>query len=81
MASKTGRFPEFGDVLFSLKTFIAAMLALGIALCFDLQNPYWAVGTVYIVSHPLSGASTSKRSCYTKPACPSCPTARARTIS
>ena len=60
MASKTGRFPEFGDVLFSLKTFIAAMLALGIALCFDLQNPYWAVGTVYIVSHPLSGASTSK---------------------
>lgn len=52
--------PELGDVVFSLKTFVAAMLALLIALIFDLQNPYWAVGTVYIVSHPLSGASTSK---------------------
>lgn len=50
----------FADVLFSLKTFTAAMVALFIALCFDLQNPYWAVTTVYIVSTPLSGASTSK---------------------
>jgi uncharacterized membrane protein YccC len=53
-------WPELRDVVFSVKTFIAAMLALFIALYFDLQNPYWAVGTVYIVSHPLSGASTSK---------------------
>ena len=60
MLSKASCLPEFGDVVFSLKTFIAAMLALAVALCFDLQNPYWAVGTVYIVSHPLSGASTSK---------------------
>jgi uncharacterized membrane protein YccC len=52
--------PTIGDVVFSLKTFIAAMLALLIALCFDLTNPYWAVGTVYIVAHPLSGANTSK---------------------
>ncbi|MGO4438401.1 FUSC family protein [Rhizobium sp. RAF56] len=52
--------PALSEVVFSLKTFAAAMLALFIALCFDLQNPYWAVGTVYIVSHPLSGASTSK---------------------
>ncbi|KRB54143.1 fusaric acid resistance protein [Rhizobium sp. Root708] len=52
--------PTVGDVVFSLKTFAAAMLALLIALCFDLTNPYWAVGTVYIVAHPLSGASTSK---------------------
>ncbi|MET0748400.1 MAG: FUSC family protein [Rhizobium sp.] len=58
--NNSGGFPEFGDIVFSLKTFIAAMLALAIALCFDLQNPYWAVGTVYIVAHPLSGASTSK---------------------
>jgi uncharacterized membrane protein YccC len=53
-------WPEVRDVVFSLKTFAAAMLALFVALYFDLQNPYWAVGTVYIVSHPLSGASTSK---------------------
>ncbi|MBB3541099.1 MULTISPECIES: FUSC family protein [unclassified Rhizobium] len=59
-SSKNATDPSLGDVVFSLKTFTAAMLALGIALCFDLQNPYWAVGTVYIVAHPLSGASTSK---------------------
>ncbi|MFK0329675.1 FUSC family protein [Rhizobium sp. NPDC090275] len=52
--------PNIWDVVFSIKTFIAAMLALLIALCFDLTNPYWAVGTVYIVAHPLSGANTSK---------------------
>jgi uncharacterized membrane protein YccC len=52
--------PEFLDVVFSIKTFIAAVLALLVMFAFDLENPYWAVGTVYIVSHPLSGASTSK---------------------
>lgn len=48
------------DWLFSAKAFVAAMLALYIALLLDLTNPYWAVGTVYIVSHPLSGATHSK---------------------
>jgi len=56
----TGYAADLWDVVFSIKTFIAAMLALFVALCFDLTNPYWAVGTVYIVAHPLSGASTSK---------------------
>jgi len=60
MNNTDGSSPTLSEVVFSLKTFAAAMLALFIALCFDLQNPYWAVGTVYIVSHPLSGASTSK---------------------
>lgn len=59
-SSKNTIDPSLGDVVFSIKTFAAAMLSLGIALCFDLTNPYWAVGTVYIVAHPLSGASTSK---------------------
>ncbi|MCO5081111.1 MAG: FUSC family protein [Rhizobiaceae bacterium] len=48
------------DVLFSAKIFAAAMMAYGIAIYFDLSRPYWAVGTVYIVAHPLSGAITSK---------------------
>lgn len=48
------------DVIFSVKTFAAAMLAYWIALRFDLSRPFWAVGTVYIVAHPLSGAITSK---------------------
>lgn len=48
------------DVLFSLKMFGASMLAYWIALRFNLDQPYWAVGSVYLVSNPLSGASTSK---------------------
>jgi uncharacterized membrane protein YccC len=52
--------PDFWDMVFSIKTFAAAVLALFIALCFDLPNPYWAFTTVYIVANPLSGASTSK---------------------
>ncbi|WP_191833320.1 FUSC family protein [Pseudomonas fluorescens] len=49
-----------GDVIFSLKTFTAAMLAYGIALYFGLEQPFWSMGTAYIVAHPLSGATTSK---------------------
>ena len=60
MTKTAATAPGFWDVVFSLKTFAAAMLALWIALTFDLPNPYWAVGAVYIVAHPLSGATTSK---------------------
>jgi len=49
-----------GNVLFSLKTFLAAMLAYYVAIRFDLPRPFWAVATVYIVAHPLSGAISSK---------------------
>ncbi|NPD17723.1 FUSC family protein [Xinfangfangia sp. D13-10-4-6] len=48
------------DVIFSLKTFAAAMLAYLVAISFDLSRPFWAVGTVYIIANPLSGAITSK---------------------
>jgi uncharacterized membrane protein YccC len=48
------------NVVFSLKTFLAAMLAYYIAIRFDLPRPFWAVSTVYIVAHPLSGAISSK---------------------
>ncbi|CDZ64289.1 Hypothetical protein NGAL_HAMBI2566_59790 [Neorhizobium galegae bv. orientalis] len=47
-------------VRFSLKTFLAAMLAYFIAIGFDLPRPFWAVATVYIVAHPLSSAISSK---------------------
>ncbi len=46
--------------LFSIKTFAAGMLALSIAFWLDLPKPYWALATVYIASHPLSGATSSK---------------------
>lgn len=52
--------PKLWDVVFSLKTFAASMLAFWIALVMDLPNPYWSLAAVYIVAHPLSGATTSK---------------------
>lgn len=48
------------DLIFSLKTFAAASLALVIALSMDLSRPYWALATVYIASQPLAGATRSK---------------------
>lgn len=49
-----------GNVVFSLKSFLAAMLAYFVAISFDLNRPSRAVATVYIVAHPLSGAISSK---------------------
>jgi uncharacterized membrane protein YccC len=53
-------FPDWREWLYSVKAFVAAMLALYIALALSLPNPYWSLATVYIVSHPLSGATKSK---------------------
>lgn len=52
--------PSKVDVIFSLKTFASAMLALYIAISLNLQNPMWAMGTVFIVASPLSGMLSSK---------------------
>ncbi|CAO4166083.1 FUSC family protein [Methylorubrum populi] len=52
--------PGWRDWAFSLKTFAAAMLALFLAFWIDLPNPYWALGTVYITSQVLAGATRSK---------------------
>jgi uncharacterized membrane protein YccC len=46
--------------LFSLKCFVAAMLALYISLRIGLERPYWAFLTSYIVAQPLAGAVISK---------------------
>src|ERR1700744_6386662 len=48
------------DLVFACKTFLAAVLALLIALWLDLPLPYWAMATVYITSQPLAGATSSK---------------------
>jgi len=53
-------WPHARQWLFSLKAFAAAMLALYVALSFGLPRPYWAMATVYFVSHPLTGATRSK---------------------
>ncbi|MDP4006760.1 FUSC family protein [Methylobacterium sp. NEAU K] len=52
--------PGWRDWAFSIKTFGAAMLALYVAFWIDLPRPYWALGTVYITSQVLAGATRSK---------------------
>jgi len=47
-------------VIFSLKSFLAGMLALYIALRAGLENPAWSVVTAYIVAQPHAGATVSK---------------------
>lgn len=47
-------------ILFSAKTFIAAMLAYYISLRVGLPRPSWAIITVYIVSQTSAGASLSR---------------------
>ncbi|MBG0808228.1 FUSC family protein [Methylosinus sp. H3A] len=49
-----------GHWLFSIKTFVAAMIALAVSFWLDLPRPYWALASVYIASQPLSGATRSK---------------------
>jgi uncharacterized membrane protein YccC len=46
--------------LFSVKTFVAAMLALYIAFRLNLSQPSWSLTTVYIVSQPLAGMVLAK---------------------
>lgn len=52
--------PSGREWLYSAKTFAASMLALYIALALGMPRPYWAMATVYVVSHPLTGATRSK---------------------
>ncbi|MGY5956437.1 FUSC family protein [Kosakonia sp. BK9b] len=47
-------------LLYSAKSFAAAMLAYYIALSVGLQRPSWAIITVYIVSQTSVGASLSR---------------------
>lgn len=47
-------------LLFSAKSFTAAMLAYYISLRIGLPKPFWAIVTVYIVSQTSAGASLSR---------------------
>jgi uncharacterized membrane protein YccC len=46
--------------IFSINSFAAAMLALYLGFSIGLPRPYWAMSTVYVIAHPLSGAVRSK---------------------
>ena len=48
------------EVLFSVKSFTAAMLALYLAMRIGLPRPFWALMTAYIVGAPFSGPTRSK---------------------
>ena len=50
----------FAAVVFSLRTFLAALLALFIAFWFTLDEPRWALLTVYVVAQPDSGLVIAK---------------------
>nr|WP_283093316.1 FUSC family protein [Noviherbaspirillum sp. L7-7A] len=52
--------PSRAELLFSAKSFAAAMLALYLAMSISLPRPFWAMLTAYVVSNPLSGAVRSK---------------------
>ncbi|WP_288441184.1 FUSC family protein [uncultured Pseudomonas sp.] len=52
--------PPSRDWFYGVRTFAASMIALYIALLLQLPRPYWAMATVYIVSSPFVGPTSSK---------------------
>ncbi len=52
--------PEGRHWLASAKTFAAATMALGIGFAADLDRPYWAMATVYIVTQPTAAMTRAK---------------------
>jgi uncharacterized membrane protein YccC len=46
--------------LFSIKSFVASMLALYLAMRIGLPRPFWAMLTAYVVAQPLTGSVRSK---------------------
>ncbi|MGH7192889.1 MAG: FUSC family protein, partial [Candidatus Saccharimonadales bacterium] len=53
-------FPPARDWFFGVRTLAASMIALYIALIMDMPRPYWAMATVFIVSSPFVGPTSSK---------------------
>lgn len=51
---------NWSHVQFSIVTFVAAMAALYWSMSIDLQQPYWSMMAVYIVSQPMAAAVRSK---------------------
>ncbi|WP_428032426.1 FUSC family protein [Ancylobacter sp.] len=48
------------NVVFSLRTAAAAVAALAAAYWLELQDPQWAVLTVYLLAQPTAGAAVAK---------------------
>ena len=56
----TSDIPPARDWFYGVRTFVASMLALYLALKLEMPRPYWAMATVYIVSSPFVGPTSSK---------------------
>ncbi|MCZ4052816.1 FUSC family protein [Oxalobacter sp. OxGP1] len=54
------KLPDREEFIFSLKSFVGAMMALYLAFRIGLPRPFWAPLTAYVVSQPLAGAVRSK---------------------
>jgi uncharacterized membrane protein YccC len=52
--------PVFAAVIFPAKTFAAALVALFISFWLGLDEPYWAIMTVFVVAQPDSGLVLAK---------------------
>lgn len=48
------------NLVFSLRTAVAAVVALAMAYWLELQDPQWAVLTVYLLAQPTAGAAVAK---------------------
>jgi uncharacterized membrane protein YccC len=54
------KFVSRAELLFSVKSFAAAILAVYLSMRIGLPRPFWAMITAYIVSAPFAGPTRSK---------------------
>ncbi|MCS3506000.1 MULTISPECIES: FUSC family protein [Achromobacter] len=54
------KLPNVRETLFSLKSYLSAIMALYLAYSMGLPRPFWAMTTAYVVAQPWSGAVRSK---------------------
>ncbi|MCD2517220.1 FUSC family protein [Massilia sp. G4R7] len=54
------RLASRSEMLFSIKSFAAAMLSIYVSMRIGLPRPFWAMMTAYIVSAPFAGPTRSK---------------------
>lgn len=52
--------PKRSDWIFAVRTMAAGLIALSLAYALKLENPQWAMMTVYIVAQPVAGMALSK---------------------
>jgi len=51
--------PTRNELVFAVKAYSGAMLALWIAFWLELDNPYWSMATAFIVA-PRDGAAAAR---------------------